>query len=386
MRIPNYQDGAIVNLMSSIRQGRGGKPGLYGELSALSAHEIRSATNVVLLVLDGLGYDYLTTQGAGSCLHQQLYCGMDAVAPPTTAASITTFLTGVAPQQHGLTGWFTWLREVGSVVTVLPYAVRGNRSELQANGVYPDALFKHSSIFDQMDVDCYSLMPDWLSESAFNNSLLGKAELVLHRGLSDYYGKIAEVVKRDQQAKYLYAYWPQFDGLAHQHGVASKQLADHFTKLDQGYAKLQQELAGTDTLLLVTADHGFIDTQRRTRLLINDFPEILDCLQIPLCGEPRLVYCYVQFHKRQQFIELVQQHLGHAVTLHHGADLIQQGLYGQGEPHPELVSRVGEFVLEMRENYTLTQRLPGETEFYMIGQHGGLSEAEMRVPLVIAHC
>ena len=70
--------------------------------------------------------------------------------------------------------------------------------------------------------------------------------------------------------------------------------------------------------------------------------------------------------------------------MHSGADLIDAGLYGRGEPHPELYSRVGEFVLELAENYTLVQQLPGEGELKMVGYHGGLSEAEMRVPLVLA--
>ena len=386
MRIPNYKDGSIVNLMASICHARGSHTSPYNELAALPADELAKAKNVVLLVLDGLGYDYLTTNGAGSHLHQQLYCEMDSVAPPTTAASIPTFLTGVAPQQHGLTGWFTWLREVGSVVTVLPFAVRGNRSELHSNGLSPQMLFNHQSLFDQLDGECYSVMPDWLSESVFNQSLLGKAELLLHRGVTDYYQKIEQAVKQSEQRKYIYAFWPQYDSLAHQHGLQSRQLAAHFKKLDDGFAKLQKQLAGSDTVLLVTADHGFIDTTKQSRLLINDYPEIMDCLQIPLCGEPRLAYCYVQPHRRERFVELVTQQLGHAVTLHRGIDLIEQGLYGLGDVHPELASRVGEFVLEMKDNYILTQRLVGESEFYMIGQHGGLSEAEMRVPLIVAHC
>lgn len=386
MRIPNYHDGSIVNLMASIRHGRGNTAGDYNELAALPASELAGAKNVVLLVLDGLGYDYLTEQGSGSHLHQHLHCMMDSVAPPTTAASITTFLTGMAPQQHGLTGWFTWLREVGSVVTVLPFAVRGNRSELQCNGLSPHQLFQHSPLFDQLQGECYSVMPNWLSESVFNQSLLGKAELVLHRGISDFYQKVEEVVKGSEQRKYVYAYWPQYDSLAHQHGLQSRQLAAHFKKLDEGFATLQRQLAGTDTLLLVTADHGFIDTTKQSRLHINDYPEILDCLQIPLCGEPRLAYCYVQPHQRERFVTLVEQQLGHALTLHRGLDLIEQGLYGLGEPHPELVSRVGEFVLEMKENYILTQSIAGEAEFFMIGQHGGLSDAEMQVPLVMVHC
>lgn len=386
MRIPDYSGGSIVNLVSSIRQGCGGESTLYPELRDFTSERIAAAQNVVLLVLDGLGYDYLTTQGAGSQLQQQLHCGLDSVAPPTTAASITTFLTGVAPQQHGLTGWFTWLREVGAVVTVLPFAIRGNRSELNSHGITPQQLFNHSPLFDQLNVAGYSLMPEQLGESVFSQAMLGKGELVLYRGMDDYFAKITEVVQRGKHAKYLYAYWPQFDSLAHQYGLKSKQLARQFAQLDRGFVRLQQQLAGSNTLLLVTADHGFIDTTAESRLQINDYPEILACLQIPLCGEPRLPYCYVRSSQRARFVELVTQQLGHALVIHQGETVIAEGLFGLGKAHPELNSRVGEFVLEMKDNYTLTQRLLGEAEYHMVGQHGGLSEAEIRVPLVVAHC
>ena len=36
-----------------------------------------------------------------------------------SATAITTFLTGLAPQQHGLTGWHTWFREFGCVLRAL---------------------------------------------------------------------------------------------------------------------------------------------------------------------------------------------------------------------------------------------------------------------------
>lgn len=384
VNIPDYRGGSIVNLMSSLTAALGQSSGLYPELRALPATEIATAKNTVLMVIDGLGYEYLTGPGAGSVMHQHLHAAMDAVAPPTTAASISCFLTGDAPQQHGLTGWFTWLRELGSVVTVLPFQHRAGRASLFDHGITPEALFGHRPVFDRMEVDCYSLMPDWLVESEFNRAHLGKAQIDGHRGSDDYFGKIEALVRASEQRKYIYAYWPSFDAIAHDAGVASKKLAQHFAKLDRGFSQLLENLAGSDTRLILTADHGFIDTDQDTRLSSNDHPELLDCLQIPLCGEPRLAYAYPRPDKRQAFIDYIHKHLAHAVELHNGRDLIAQGLYGLGEPHPELHSRVGDLVLQMKANYIMTQRLPGEPELNMIGQHGGLSSAEMRVPLVTA--
>ena len=43
--------------------------------------------------------------------------------PPTTAAAVTTLLTATAPQQHAVTGWFLYLRELGTVTAFLTRAV-----------------------------------------------------------------------------------------------------------------------------------------------------------------------------------------------------------------------------------------------------------------------
>lgn len=384
--LPNYRDGSIVNLMSSVLAGIGQPAAVdYAPLPELTAEQVNGASNVVLMVLDGLGYDYLAAR-PDSTLARHLCRPLDAVAPPTTAASVTTFLTGLAPQQHGLTGWFTWFREIGSVVTVLPFTARCNRADLRAAGITPAQLYRQPSIFNRMTVDCYNLLPYWLSDSAYNAALLGRARQVLHHDLSDYFAAIVRTVKASSARKYLYAYWPQFDGLAHEHGVASAEVAAHFDALDQGFTRLLAALAGTNSLLLVTADHGFIDTTPASRLLINDMPELRDALRLPLCGEPRLVHAHVRPECRADFAGYVQSELAHAAVLYDSAALVDAGLYGLGEPHPELRQRVGDFTLVMQDNYILTQQLPGERPLTLIGHHGGLSQRELRVPLVVVDC
>ena len=120
---PDYLGGSSVNLMQSIAESRGGNIGLYPNLGNLSTSELTQSRNVVLLVIDGLGYDYLCNK-PNSFLYQHLHSKITTVTPPTTAAAITTFLSGLAPQQHGLTGWFTYFHELDQVITVLPYLLR----------------------------------------------------------------------------------------------------------------------------------------------------------------------------------------------------------------------------------------------------------------------
>ena len=123
MHLPNYNGGSIVNLMSTILNVYGERS-VYEPLKTLNAAALRNSTNIILFVIDGLGYEFLKKHIEGSALAEFPVRKITSVFPSTTATAITTFATGLAPQQHAVTGWFMHLKELGSVVKVLPFTPR----------------------------------------------------------------------------------------------------------------------------------------------------------------------------------------------------------------------------------------------------------------------
>ena len=71
---PDYGGGSLVNLIATIVQGRGGEP-RHAPLSALPAKELEAARNVVLVIIDGLGDNYLMRQGRGGELARRRRSG-----------------------------------------------------------------------------------------------------------------------------------------------------------------------------------------------------------------------------------------------------------------------------------------------------------------------
>ena len=59
---PDYAGGGFVNLVSSLVEAGGGRP-RHAPLRALPANELREARNIVFLVVDGLGDNYLKANG-----------------------------------------------------------------------------------------------------------------------------------------------------------------------------------------------------------------------------------------------------------------------------------------------------------------------------------
>ena len=94
--LPDYRNASIVNLMASIRKALGPGQSDYAALDMLLPDELADARNVLLVVVDGLGYEYLLGRGETE-LGQHLRGRLTSVFPSTTASAITTFLTGTAP-------------------------------------------------------------------------------------------------------------------------------------------------------------------------------------------------------------------------------------------------------------------------------------------------
>jgi predicted AlkP superfamily pyrophosphatase or phosphodiesterase len=381
---PDYHGGSIVNLMASIVTAFGGRSD-YATARDLAPAELASTRNVVLLVLDGLGYRHLVRVLAGGALHGALRASLTSTFPTTTAAAITTFMTGLAPQAHGLTGWHMYFREIGAILAVLPFRPRHGGPSLAASGVVtPAELLGHAPVFDELDAATFVVSPAAIVESDFNRAVSGAARRVGYGELDAMFGAVRDIVRGGKGRQYVYAYYSDIDALAHAHGVASEQVDAELARVDAAFARFLDQIAGTDTLVVATADHGFVDTRSETVVELDDHPELAATLALPLCGEPRVAYCYVRPGEGARFERYIESRLGHCASVRASADLLAEGWFGPGAPHPRLAERIGDYIVVMKDRYAIRDVLPGERRHAQIGVHGGTTVDEMLVPLVVA--
>ncbi len=380
---PNYDDGSIVNLMASLALGLGERDRGYGPLALLSPELVRGAHNVVLMLLDGLGYNYLRQHP--SAFDRHLRGSMTSVFPSSTAPAITTLGTGVAPQQHGITGWFMNLKEFGAVTMILPFCARGGMF-LGSTGVRAGDLMGAGPLFDDFGVRSYLVSDMRLVDTPYTVATAGGAERIGYRDLEDCFARINGVIAGGGERKFIYAYWPRFDALAHQYGVASSTVQTHFEALARGFEALTEALRGTETLLIVTADHGFIDTGSAFTIRLEAHALLARCLSVPLCGEPRVAFCYVRAGAAVDFEQYVSEHLGEGFACFASEEFIRAGWLGLGSPEPRLLQRLGDYVLLAKDRFVIKDTLPMEHAWADTGVHGGASEDEMLVPLIVASC
>lgn len=382
--LPDYAGGSLLNLMATLAVGRGARAP-HPTLAALPPDRIAGARNVVLLLIDGMGHGPLTRCRRAPHLDRHRLAAITSVFPSTTAAAITTSFTGLSPAQHGLTGWFIHLPEAGGVIAPLPFVARGRPESLADAGLTPDALHPPSPLVDAMQCETRVVLPAEIVHSLYSRHGCGRARRVGYQGLDGLVAALEAQVREREARTFVYAYWPDFDANAHRFGVASPQADECLAQVDQAFARLLTRLAGTDTIVVVTADHGFVDSRPEQRLALDAYPDLAALLSLPLCGEPRVAFAHVRPGAVDTFVSLAWARLGHATEVVASSDLIAAGWFGPGAPHPRLDERVGDVALVMRPGWVLKDHVAGERPHVLIGHHGGVTPDEMLIPLVVAH-
>ena len=341
--------------------------------------------HVVLLLVDGLGDHYLRARGAGGFLERHRLGGLSSVFPSTTASAITSLMTGLAPIQHGLLGWFVRDARFGGVLAPLPMTLRAGGEVLAPLRL--QRLFPYRTLFQRLPCRSTVVSPWEIIDSPFNRRHSRGAVRLGYERLEGLVAAVSEaVLAHGPEGGYVYAYYPRFDALAHAFGVGSDRVAAEFAKIDAAIAVLAERLTGLGVDLLVTADHGFIDVPPGQTLEIEAWPEIKAMLEESLWGERRAAWCAVKAGAAAEFEAAIQDRIGPAGVVLPTAGLPSSGLLGAGRPSARLAERMGSHVLLMAPGWAIRDRVPGESEHPMIGLHGGLSADEMRVPLVHVNC
>ncbi|HWB80468.1 MAG TPA: alkaline phosphatase family protein [Nannocystaceae bacterium] len=380
--LPDYGGGSIVELLASIIVSRGGSSP-HRELAVLPASRIAGARCLLYLVVDGLGLAQLQrhlSRGEGKrffAAHH--HDAISTVFPATTAAAVTTFDTGASPTEHGILSWYLHLPDHGCIATVLRTTTR------IGTPLFPEGY----------DLQAYYRVPSYLASSKDHLGLLSWGEIPRvpfaevgtrwpdRRSYPDLDGLVATTLAfaREPGRRLAYVYWPRYDGLCHEKGCRDPEVDAHFDAIDIALARLVDGLAGTDTVLCVLADHGLVDVAPEHCIDLARVPGLSACLATAPAGDQRQMSLFVRPKQVATLERIHAEHLAHSCRMVPGDELIARGVFGPGTPHDALAQRVGDYVLLSHEGHAMVHTPPGTQPVFMPGSHGGMSEAELRIPL-----
>jgi hypothetical protein len=395
--MPSYDGGGLLNLMGSIAAACDAGELAYPPLTGIDIATWRHARNLVLILADGVGGDFIERTSPDGFLHRHRIATLTSVCPTTTACAIPTLMTGLPPAGHGLTGWTVYLEEIHAIAAVLPLTVRGFRLSGGGSPIDADALFAYPKIYQRLPRASHVVTPIKIADSAFSRIHAAGATLhpyhpVAHpfiealpfcRRKRDFFGILRRACHEPADRKFVYGYWPDFDHTAHGSGVDSQAAVAKFLDFEARLETFMDEMRGTDTLVMVTADHGFIDSPSERQVHLDDHVAFGNMLAQPVCGERRFAYCYLQPGTQVDFEDYVNTVFAGRMEAWSREKLLDEQWLGPGPVSARLASRLGDYVLAMKDNWTFVDHEPDMKPIPMIGVHGGLSRQEMLVPLCV---
>jgi len=337
--------------------------------------------NIVFIIIDGLGYDFLMEYGDNSFLQKHVHRKMTSVFPSSTASAYISLATGVAPQQHGLTGWFMFLKETGILTSILPFITKAGGIPL--NNIPFSDVFDHESFFSGLNASSFCIIHESYINSQCSNVITKGARRKSYADIKEFIRRIENILSFGENKKFIFAYWDQLDKIAHEKGINGPEALEHLRMLDDYISKLAFSLAKSNTALIIASDHGIIDSSEKCTVKLEEHPGLYDTLVLPLAGDPRVAYCYIKPRMSDAFEKYVYENLSEYCVLFDSLDFMEKGFFGLYKPNKKLYQRIGDYTLIMKENYIIRDSVSGQKHKELIGVHGGLTSEEMFIPLIL---
>jgi Type I phosphodiesterase / nucleotide pyrophosphatase len=325
----------------------------------------READAVVLLVLDGLGWNAIRAHAA----RLPALAGMEGerittVVPSTTATALTSICTGLAPAQHGVLGYRILF--AGAVLNVLRWSSTDTRPP------DPFDVQRHTAFLGrQVPV---------LTKAEFRNS--GFTNVHLRGGRFIGWSAVSVLVEHairlvESGERFVYAYYPGVDNVAHEFGLHNGFYAREMEFADQLVGDLLDALPDRATLV-VTSDHGQIHLEREDWVDLDDLGPMVDVM----AGDGRFRYLYAQRGAAKELASAAKELLGARAWVRTRAEVLDEGWIGTGATG-SVPGRLGDVVLAARDASAFIDPALA-IEVRLRSGHGSLTEDEMYVPLLAA--
>lgn len=329
----------------------------------------------VLVVVDGLGVSNLKARaGHAPFLSRADRQVVHTVTPSTTSAALTTLLTGELPGSHGLVGYHIRHPRLG---------LRKTLSEWQ--GIVAEDAWQRATPMTGLaaasGIRTTAIGRPALAHGGLTESVLAGANYVPAKTIEDRVAA-ARTILRQRDRDLMYIYFDELDGEGHHRGWEGSHWSQTLERIDRAIQDLSDSLP-PDVGLVVTADHGMLDLPSDRQVVLeacSAWPEVADEIS-EIGGEPRFRSLYVPHADQAANVaRALQESLGTTAWAVTREQVIAAGWFDGIDA--EVAARLGEVIVIPRTHVTMVSAGDSADSLAMVGQHGGLSDEERRVPVL----
>ena len=326
---------------------------------------VARARQVVVLLVDGLGWRMRQRFAALLPALDGFEGGsITSVVPSTTAAALPSLTTGRTPGEHGVLG--DRMRVGGATLNVLQWTASAQTPPDPAT-VQPHPPFGGQAVTVVSNAK--------FEGSGFSRAHLRGCRFLGYEGSDALADRVAGAVA--ERAPLVFAYLPDADRTAHEHGLDDDAFAAALTTVDRAVRDLVR-LLPADGALVVTADHGHVTVDHAQRVDLAPLSPLL----ADMAGSGRLRYLHARAGAVRDLLACARALVGDHAWVLTRDELVATGWLGP-TPNPLVAGRLGDVNLVARRAATMVDPSEGRLNA-LVTVHGSITADEMLVPLLVA--
>ncbi|KEP76285.1 nucleotide pyrophosphatase [Microbacterium sp. SUBG005] len=334
------------------------------------------AQSAIVFLVDGLGAHNLAARRGHARFLGSVGGRRDVartVFPSTTAAALTSLLTGTAPGAHGIVGYRA--RIPGT--DLAPNQLHG----WETDGLDPRTWQRRTPLFETHAAsgrDAFVVSRASYTGTGFTEATLRGAQFVPSDDLDERVRLAADLAAR-HPGSITYLYAPELDTAGHRDGWESDRWTDALERVDAAARRLAETI-GPRTGVVVTADHGMVDVPAHKHVLLRDGDPLIDDVAL-IGGEPRMLHLYAHEGRADAMASRWKNDEAARAWVLTRDEAVAAGLFGPVDD--EVRDRIGDVLVAARGRFAYyDDRESDKRPQRMVGQHGSLTDEERTVPLL----
>ena len=327
----------------------------------------------VLILIDGMGQDAIDKYGDQFPIFDELKQVKKLYTnfPSTTATSLSTLGTGVLPGVHGMLGYTVRVpRSDNRLLNALKWDER----------VDPVMWQKVPTLFERAvssGVSVTHVAAKRYEGSGFTQAALRGAKYVGANGVDEMATAVSAALKT--QPSFVYTYLNNLDSAGHSDGVGSDKWLTALQQVSEFITKVKQ-LAPAGTRIWVTSDHGMVNSTEQ--VILGQDNKLLENVTL-IGGEPRARHIYIKEGAASETITQWQEFFGNKARVLSKESAIKDELFGPVVTE-DSHDRLGDLIAIANNNLILVDPARVREESSMVGHHGGITDIEVEIPLLLA--
>jgi hypothetical protein len=413
--LPWYDDRSVVEYVPTVKAmfGKvGSRPTL--PLSWWKEFVRVKDLQIVTFMVDGFGYDqfghYKKTIPFLKRFEEQGNIHKISTAyPSTTPTGNTAISTGLTSAELGLIEWWQYEQDIDRVIATIQFSSDGK----DLREIHPEfgkeKLHNATPIYAELKahgINSFYHCPAEYSSGVYHDQTYRGSITVPYSELNPGLEKLAETLNNQSGSNYHHFYYNRVDHFMHRTGLWSaehdKAVVDLFDGIEKYFLPNLKSTKVSNVLLMFIADHGHIEVREDRKIYLTDDPDIRECLRIsprtgdviPVMGSSRAPMIFAKPNRVDDLLKILKRELSDKAIVLRSSEAIEYGLYGPYQPSDLFRERLGDIVvlpLSVSKNgdshgdgfWHVWGRMHAKDSLGWKGQHGGLSDREIEVPLGI---